>query len=470
MGHAEAAAGLCSIAKILLAMECGVLPGNLHYKIPNPELQGIVDGRIKVVDCNTPWTGGVVSLNSTGFGGANAHAILKSNPIDKISTSYETLPRLIIVSGRTREAVEMLLVEAENNRNDQEFLGFINGIYKTNIPFYYQRGYTVIEDMKAISDVVELTDSKRPIWYVYSGMGTQWGMAKDLMKLDIFQNSINRCANALRSEGVDLMDILINFDKSTPDNLLSSILSIVAVQIAFTDLLSHLDIRPDGIIGHSLGEVCSAYADGCLTLEQTILAAYWRARSVLDSDLIPGSMAAINLTWEDAMVRLPNDIIPVCHNSKDIVTIAGPVDSVAKFLDEQKQEGIYTKEVKSSGYAFHSKYIAGATPKLKESLELIIPHPKKRSSRWISTTFPESEWSMAERCDVDYQVKNVLSPVLFYTASQRIPKNAICIEIAPTAILNGLLKRTLGTNVINLSLMKRGHDNNLSFFLTNIGM
>lgn len=394
MGHAEAASGLCSIVKILIAMESGVLPGNLHYKSPNPELYGIVDGRIKVVDSNTPWTSDVVSVNSFGFGGANAHAILKSHNKEKINTSKDTLPRLIVVSGRTKQAVEMLLMEAENNRNDHEFLGLINTIYRTNIPFYHHRGYIVIGDINPISEVIELTDNERPIWYVYSGMGTQCGMAKEFMKLEIFENSINRCANALRSEGVDLMDILTNDDESTFDNILNSILSIVAIQIALTDLLSHLEIIPVGIVGHSLGEICCAYADGCFTLEQTILAAYWRARSILDSDLITGSMAAINITWEEAMNRAPSDVIPICHNSNDFVTVAGPVQSVFKFLEGLKKEGIYTKEVKSAGYAFHCKYIAGAASKYKESLERIIQNPKKRSSSWISSSFPESEWAM----------------------------------------------------------------------------
>lgn len=73
MGHSEPASGVCSIAKVLLAMEAGVIPANLHYKSPNPDLYGIVDGRIKVVDTNTPWNGGIIGLNSFGFGGANAH-------------------------------------------------------------------------------------------------------------------------------------------------------------------------------------------------------------------------------------------------------------------------------------------------------------------------------------------------------------------------------------------------------------
>lgn len=59
------------------------------------------------------------------------------------------------------------------------------------------------------------------------------------------------------------------------------------------DLLTALGLTPDGIIGHSVGELGCAYADGAFTAEQTILAAYWRGRSIMESNLKPGSMVAV---------------------------------------------------------------------------------------------------------------------------------------------------------------------------------
>lgn len=66
-------------------------------------------------------------------------------------------------------------------------------------------------------------------------------------------------------------------------------------------------------------------------------------------------------------------------------------------------------------------------------------------------------------------MNNLLSPVLFHSALQHIPKNAVCIEIAPHGLLQAILKRSLGKECTNLSLMKRGSDNNVLFMLTNIG-
>lgn len=105
-------------------------------------------------------------------------------------------------------------------------------------------------------------------------------------------------------------------------------------------------------------------------------------------------------------------------------------------------------------------------------MECLIPEPKNRSTRWISTSIPESEWAsspFAQQSSAAYHENNLLAPVLFHEAVQHIPKNAICIEIAPTGLLQGILKRSLSPTAISLGLMKRGHENNLAFFLENIG-
>lgn len=473
MGHSEPASGVCSIAKLLIAMEEGVIPGNLHFKSPNPDLYGLMDGRMKVVDRNTEWEGGIIGLNSFGFGGANAHVILKSNKKPKTSSQIGNIPRIAVVSGRTEEAVDMLLKEVEENRNDEEFVGLVNEIHTKNIPLHYYRGYTVMSaDGKNEREICEHRDETRPIWFIYSGMGSQWAsMAKDMMQIDTFRCAINRCAEVLKPEGVDLVDILTKSDESSFENILNSFVSIAAVQVALTDCLKSLGITPDGMVGHSVGELGCAYADGCFTPEQTVLAAYWRGRSILDTELVPGQMAAVGLSWEECQERLPKDVIPACHNSIDSVTISGPMDSIDKVVNELSSQGIFAKAVKSSGVAFHSKYIADAAPKLRKSLDKIIPTPKPRSERWISSSIPESAWNtaIAKQSSSAYHVNNLLSPVLFHSALKHVPKHAICVEIAPHGLLQAILKRSLGSECTNVSLMKRQHTDNVKFMLTNLG-
>ena len=142
-----------------------------------------------------------------------------------------------------------------------------------------------------------------------------------------------------------------------------------------------------------------------------------------------------------------------------------------KFIAELNAEGIFAKAVNSSHVAFHSKYIAEAGPKLRKSLDKIIPNPKNRSSKWVSTSIPESAWNtpIAAQSSAAYHVNNLLSPVLFHDAVKHIPKNAVCIEIAPHGLLQAILKRSLGKEAVNISLVKRNHENNVVFLLSNLG-
>ena len=92
-------------------MESGLIPPNLHYKKARTGIKALEEGRFKVVTEPTPWKGGLVGINSFGFGGANAHILLKSNQKEKINAGQpqDSLPRIVSVSGRTKLAVEHLL-------------------------------------------------------------------------------------------------------------------------------------------------------------------------------------------------------------------------------------------------------------------------------------------------------------------------------------------------------------------------
>lgn len=135
--------------------------------------------------------------------------------------------------------------------------------------------------------------------------------------------------------------------------------------MGLVDILKSLGITPDGIIGHSVGEIACAYTDGCFTLEETLLTMYWRSRVLTSLDIPAGAMVAVGLSWEETNKRLPEGIIAACHNSADSVTISGPKDITLKFAETLKAEGIFAKPVDSLGYAFHSPYLQKLIPALK---------------------------------------------------------------------------------------------------------
>ncbi|CAK1550869.1 unnamed protein product [Leptosia nina] len=447
MGHSEPASGLCSIAKVLVAMERGRIPANLHFASPNTDIPALNDGRIQVVDRNTAWPGGLVAVNSFGFGGANAHVILESEPASPRAAQRPATvssPRLLIASGRTEDAVRELLALGAEHASDEYLHALLDSVHAKNIPGHSHRGYRLLADLP-LEEIFEAESGEpRPVWFVFSGMGSQWaGMARTLLRVGVFARSVERSAVALRAHGIDLVYLLTDAPDAAFDDVINSFVSIAAVQVALVDVLRTIGVVPDGIIGHSVGEIGCAYADDTLTGEQAVLAAYWRGRSIVDAKLPPGAMAAVGLSWEDCEKRLPPDVVPACHNAADSVTVSGPVDSVAAFVAEVSSSGGFARRVNSSGVAFHSKYIAAAAPLLRASLERVIPHPKPRSPRWVSSSLPRSQWNsdIAKLSDAAYHVNNLLSPVRFAEALQAVPERAILVEIAPHALLQAVLKR-----------------------------
>lgn len=98
------------------------------------------------------------------------------------------------------------------------------------------------------------------------------------------------------------------------------------------DLLTSIGIVPDFIIGHSIGELVCGYVDGCLTVEETILSAYFIGLALHESKIIYGSMAEINLDLETIRNVCPMDIDIACYNSSSNFIVSGPTSSIKAFI------------------------------------------------------------------------------------------------------------------------------------------
>lgn len=257
-------------------------------------------------------------------------------------------------------------------------------------------------------------------------------------------------------------------------NTLNCMLAITAIQIALTDTLYALGVTPDGIIGHSTGEMGCGYADGGITREQTMRLAYYRGTTIMKHTEITGAMAAVGLTWEEVKEQAPPGVVAACHNGADSVTISGDSAGVAAFCESLKEKDIFAKVVDSSGIPFHSPAMLVVKDEMLEAMRVAVPEPKPRSSRWISTSIPEEDWEsdLAATCSADYHVNNACSPVLFYEALQKIPANAVTIEMAPHSLMQAILRRSLHKTVTNVGLMNRPKseaDDELESFLSSLG-
>lgn len=143
---------------------------NLHYNNPNPDIPALQDGRIQVVSEPIPVKGGIVGINSFGFGGSNVHVILRPNK-KKLSLTEESvpLPRLVQVCGRTQEAVEALIEKSRNHASDATLVNLLNdisGIPPSAMPY---RGYTLVGTESDVKEIQQSQTAGRPLWYICSG-------------------------------------------------------------------------------------------------------------------------------------------------------------------------------------------------------------------------------------------------------------------------------------------------------------
>ncbi|XP_060866838.1 fatty acid synthase-like [Metopolophium dirhodum] len=477
IGHSEPASGLCSVAKVIIAMESGFIPPNINFNTPREDITAFYNGRINVVADKTPWNGGLVGINSFGFGGANCHVLLNWNNKSKINNGLpeDDLPRLVVASGRTEEAVTSLLNDFLSRSLDKEYVRLLQDVQAEQIPGHIYRGYTIIKkDCKAnhSMDLQYYSGESRSVCFVFSGMGSQWtGMGTSLMQLPIFNESILKSHSILKEFGIDLVKIITSTDANILNNTVNSFVGIAAMQIALFDVLVAIGITPDIIIGHSIGELVCAYADGCLTSEQTIKVAYYYGLATLNSKIPLGAMAFVGIGYNQIKDLLPTNVVVAWHNSPDSCAISGLKESVEQFVLKLKSKDISTQMINVLNTPYHSTSIKKAIPSLLEYLKNIITNPKLRSEKWLSTSVPEEQWGedKAKYCSAEYCANNLLNSVLFDETFEHVPKGSVLIELSPHGVLQDVLNRSHKTNITNVDLASRNHKDGIEYLLSAFG-
>nr|CAD7440129.1 unnamed protein product [Timema bartmani] len=463
MGHTEGVSGLCGLVKVITAFETGRIPPNLHFHTPSKNIPELNNGQLKVVSETTPWHGDLASINSFGFGGASAHLILRRPKT--IHTSHQSekggyTPRIVGVSGRTEQAVDALLDLVQKNSKDDHLIALLHNIHSKDITGHGHRGY-IYTGSPSIRQVKPYASKNQPVYFIFSGLGSQYpAMGRDLMGIPAFKDTIDKCAATMRPFNIDFLKILCQPNEINVSDTAAVLVSIVAMQLGLFEVLKSVGVHADYFIGHSLGENVCGYADGCLTLEQTILSAYYRGQVVNTHKFSGGSMAVVGMSVDQVEMLAGPSVSVACKNSPYHVTVSGPSRAIKQFVSLAKQQGVFASEVNTGGVAFHSSHVAPAVVDLTKALSKVIPEPKPRSSRWISSSVPRCDWdsTLGLSCSAEYLAHNFVSPVLFSDACTGIPDNALVIEVAPHTVLLTALRRSLPDTVNTLALQSKGRN------------
>nr|XP_012224502.1 PREDICTED: fatty acid synthase-like [Linepithema humile] len=450
LGHAEPASGITQIAKAIIAFETGLVPPNINFTSSRNDIDALADGTIRVVTEALPLKNGYIAMNSFGFGGSNAHLLLKWNPKKKIYNGIA------------------------NHPTDVEYIRLLHDIHTDDIDGHSWRGYIILDSWQknSIKKIQNCKNIKRPICFIFSAIETQWQeIGKKLLKFHAFAKAVKMCDAVLKPYDISITNILTKMDATLSKSALHTFVGIIAIQIALVDFLTSIEIIPDYIIGHFAGELGCAYADGCLTMEQTILSAYFIGLACVKEKLVHSSTAVVNFDYKSLKDICPADIKIICRNNQNSNIVTGPAKSMQEFLRKLQNNNIDVKAISRYNMPYHSRYLASLKSQFFTSLSEIISQPKERSPKWISTSVPRNKWSnpASKLCSASYHTRSILNTILFEQATHMIPDNAVIIEIAPVSILQDILKESVHSKVTNIALTKRNEPNAIDLVLQGIG-
>ncbi|WP_159397361.1 type I polyketide synthase [Sorangium cellulosum] len=507
IGHLESAAGVAGLIKTVMAMNHGVIPGNLHFHEINPaiDLQAL---RLRVAASQLPWPdtkGGTrkAIVNSFGFGGTNANVVVEEPPraADHGATQAPVVHgevKVLVVSSKTEQGLKQLAARyaaflastaaafrrgEHGERGEEASRAELHHIcYTAAVRREHHRhrlavtGSSATELQHALESFVEGRPStvhvsgrapeegRQRLCFVFSGMGTQWaGMGRALYDTEpAFRAAFDRCSAALQVyTGWSLIDrVLAAGDKDGIADTAVAQPAIFAVQVALSELLKTWGIAPSAVIGHSAGEVSAAYVAGALSFEDAVLVVYHRSRLQATTEGM-GRMLAVGLSE----ARLPAYIAGLeakvsvaAINSDDAITLAGDAEALSAIAERLEAEGVFARFLKV-GVPYHSPVMDHLKEPLIQALGSIVataPHTPLYSTVSGELTRP-GDWGAA------YWPRNVRDPVLFKAAIQAAARDGarVFLEVAPHAALASSIEKNLAQSGVDgavVTTLRRDQD------------
>ncbi|EHK42694.1 polyketide synthase [Trichoderma atroviride IMI 206040] len=476
VGHLENASGIISIIKASMMLDRGFVLPNVNFEKANEAIP-LDEWNIKVPTSIRPWPRNkrFISVNSFGFGGSNAHAVLERVPTalaDLPQDNQNTTPRLFVLSAHDESAAKR---KAENlgiyiEQHPEVFqkrlvndMAYTLGERRTHLQWRIAIAASSCSELanalNSISATPGVVASKEPkVAFVYTGQGAQWAeMGKELMESHpIFARAVETCSNHLQSIGAEF-SLLEELAKSSKETLVNeahiSQPACTAIQIGLTKLLNAWGVSPSAVVGHSSGEIGAAFAAGAITLEDAMSVAYWRGKvssemKVKHPDL-RGAMLAVGAKAEDIRVIIKTlglkRVGVACENSPNSITASGDEEDVDRLAAELESRSIFNRKLRVA-MAYHSAHMQLVADDYKAAIKYVTS--KSSSNAEFYSSLFGNKIGSTSLLDPSYWVENLTKPVLFSSAFKELylgTEPDIVIEIGPHSALEGPIKQILKT-------------------------
>jgi amino acid adenylation domain-containing protein len=443
IGHLEPAAGIAGLIKAVLCVREGEIPPSLHFESPNPAIDFDRLG-IRVQRKLTPWpvTAGsrIAIVNSFGFGGTNACALVEEPPRPKaapgpIPTTW--WPTFLPVSAATKTALAVMCGRlADVLSEGRHAFADVAGTLALRRSHLDQRLVVVartseaavaaLRDLaadKACPAAVSGRRSSNPrLVFAFGGQGSQWwGMGHRLLQQDpLFRDAVKQCDDLFQQRsGWSVIEQLMQpEDRSRINETIVAQPAIFALQVGIAERLMAWGIRPEAVVGHSIGEIAAAYVADALSLSQAIDVVFHRSR-LQERSRLQGGMAAIGLSAESArryLEKFEGELEIAAINGPDLVTIAGPRALLDGLVDHVGRDGKNVlRQILRVDYAFHSRQMEAFESELRDSLHGLKPDAPRIP---IFSTVT-GELVARDKLDAEYWCRNMRQPVLFKHAAER---------------------------------------------------
>ncbi|HEV7652104.1 MAG TPA: SDR family NAD(P)-dependent oxidoreductase, partial [Actinophytocola sp.] len=432
IGHTQAAAGVAGVIKMVQAMRHGTVPRTLHLDAPSSHVDWDA-GAVELLAEQTEWPAVErarrAGVSSFGISGTNAHVILEQGPVadEPASAANGAVP--LVLSGRTPEAVRAQAARLRDHLGSRPDLRLadIAATLATGRTTFEHRAFVAAEDRDtAVARLANLergTVATGGTAFLFAGQGSQrLSMGRDLCeRFPVFAEAFDAATVNLPS---GLTEVVWGEDADALNETGWAQPALFAIEVALFRLLESWGVRPDYLVGHSIGEIAAAHVAGVLSIEDacTLVSARARLMQALPSG---GAMVSLRATEDEVRPLLTDRVGIAAVNGPSSVVIAG--DEAEVMLIAERFEKVKRLRV---SHAFHSPLM---DPMLDEFAEIVD-----------TLTFSEPSIPMLSPVhDPRYWVRHVRDTVRFGDHLAQLDGVTRFVELGPDGVLSAIVQETV---------------------------
>jgi len=406
LGHLDAAAGVASLIKTVLALKNRVIPPLVNYTSPNPKLD-LAHTPFVLSAESTPWESDVgvprrAGVSSFGIGGTNAHVVLEEASAVPAAAPARS-QQLLVISAKTETALERAATRLADDldRNPERSLADVAWTLQAGRQEFAHR--RIVTAATVAEAALHLRSPKnprvvsavhaggaRPVAFLFSGQGSQHpSMGEGLYRQEtVYRDAVDRCAAYLSDRiGCDIRDVLFGNRGSEIHETRFTQPALFVTEYALACLWRQWGVIPKAMIGHSIGEFVAAHLAGVMSLEDALTLVAMRGR--LMQACPPGAMAAVHLPPKELAAMLPDGIEIAAVNAPALCAVSGQTDKLGVWLKMLDAKGVQSAPLRTS-HAFHSSMMERALPDFIAGFANItlsaptIPYVSNLTGTWIT--------------------------------------------------------------------------------------